>query len=419
MIEALHARVGNRRVARMIVSSQDAAAGAVLHRSADNQETHAGRRASARRAVRDVEAELDGVTSVAEDVVRETPGQDVPREVPARRPPPPRATPDGSMGSPQRRTPIQPGSRKDRAHRRAWVRERLGAIAGGTGEHAERATRALGQLDEVEERLAEARGQLTDLAEPHVRSSYGNAPAKGKPAGGGGTAAKSADKAAAGAGETAATQLEKAGPEIAGDVGTKGEKLYRRLAARIGLELLEGLVPDPLDAIGLMVDFAGSYAEARKAIRGAGLRDGFAVGFAAYLVVPRWGWAKSFAHTAASRDVATQVVGAVGVAENAFNEGLVRGFVYGEKHTPKQSDTVRQKAFWALQRLGRTPGRDDGDDLYTFGRDDVYEFAAVLRPTAVSALAEADRRRKKRQESEELRKQMERWKRVPTGADKW
>jgi hypothetical protein len=181
-------------------------------------------------------------------------------------------------------------------------------------------------------------------------------------------------------------------------------RLGARVAAKIGVQLLDMLVPSPLDALMLMYDFAGSYKAAREEIKRRNLRNGFAIGFAAYLVVPRWEWAKWFAHTVASKDVVTQFLDAVGVAENAFNEGLVRGFIYGEKHSKAQADTVRQKAFNALMAKDRTPGHDDGDDLYTFGRDDVYSFAAVLAPTADAVLAEADRRKAARKQAEEAQK---------------
>jgi hypothetical protein len=184
-------------------------------------------------------------------------------------------------------------------------------------------------------------------------------------------------------------------------VGERAASLFKRVAAKVGPKLLDALVPDPLDALELMVDFAESYTQAREAIRRRNLQNGFAIGWAAYLVIPRWEWAKGFAHTVASKDVATQVVGAVGIAENAFNEGLVRGFIYGEKHTTAQADRVRQAAFNAvLKATGHTPGRYDGDDLYTFGRDDVYSFAGALHPAAVKVLEEADRRRAARLEEE-------------------
>jgi hypothetical protein len=222
------------------------------------------------------------------------------------------------------------------------------------------------------------------------------------------------DRSGSGAG--GGGKVVKEGGEAAAEAAAS-PKFYRRLAAklgRIGMEVVDGLVPDPLDALELMYDFAGSYKEAWNRIKRDNLTTGFAIGLAAYLVIPRWEWAKYYARTTVSRDVATQVLGAVGIAENAFNDGLVRGFIYGEKHATAQANRLRQKAFDALVKAGRMPGRYEGDDVYTFGRDDVYSFAAALQPTAVSVLKEADRRKAARIEAEKLREEMKRWSRPPT-----
>jgi len=241
---------------------------------------------------------------------------------------------------------------------------------------------------------------------------------------GGGAAAKEAEETAA----KTVTKVEEAGASGLGKAVVKAEeavaeaaakpKFYKQLAAKLGklgVELLESVVPDPLDALELMYDFAGSYKEAWERIKRDNLTSGFAIGLAAYLVVPRWEWAKYFARTTVSRDVATQVVGAVGIAENAFNEGLVRGFLYGELHSKTQADKLRQNAFDTLVKAGHMPGRFEGDDVYTFGRDDVYSFAAALIPTAVAVLKEADRRRAARLESEKLREDMKKWSRRQPG----
>jgi hypothetical protein len=264
-----------------------------------------------------------------------------------------------------------------------WLRRRLPFQAGG-GKGGAAGKEAASKAGEKE-----AGKEATGAAEKTVVKEARN------------EGAEAAEKAVVKeAGETVA---QKAG-EAATERAAKGS-LFKRVAAKVGVELLEALVPDPLDALELMVDFAKSFTEAREAIRRRNLENGFAVGWAAYLVVPRWEWAKWFAYTVASKDVATQILGAVGIAENAFNEGLVRGFIYGEKHSTAQADRVRQRAFNAvLKSTGHTPGRDDGDDLYTFGRDDVYSFAAALRPVAVEVLKEADRRREARLEDERLKK---------------
>ncbi|HEX4671584.1 MAG TPA: hypothetical protein VH279_04920 [Solirubrobacteraceae bacterium] len=270
------------------------------------------------------------------------------------------------------------------------------------GSHAESAKRLRKELEELEKRAEELRKELT-------KARGGGLLAGSAGAAGGREAAKEAEGAGVKEGENVAVkEFEKAAVKEGEKAATKGGRLYARVLAKVGIELLEALVPDPLDALSLMVDFAGSYAEAREAIRRRNLESGFSIGWAAYLVIPRWEWARSFAYTTVSRDVVTEILGAAGVAENAFNEGLVRGFIYGEKHTTTQADKVRQKAFDAvLTATGHTPGRYDDDDLYTFGRDDVYLFAGALRLATTEVLAEADRRRAARLERERLAKHAE------------
>jgi hypothetical protein len=238
-----------------------------------------------------------------------------------------------------------------------------------------------------------------------VSGEIGGRPAPGPSGAGGGGGGGGASPS----GAKAATEGTEAAAESAAS-----PKLSKRLAAKLGAELVEGLVPGPLDALELMYDFAGSYKEAWDRIKADNLTTGFAIGLAAYLIVPRWEWALYHARTVVSRDVVTQVLGAVGIAENAYNEGLVRGFVYGEKHSPAEAQKLRQKVFDALVKAGRMPGRYEGDDVYTFGRDDVYAFAVALMPTAVAVLKEAERRKKARLESERLREEAKRWSRPPT-----
>jgi hypothetical protein len=234
-----------------------------------------------------------------------------------------------------------------------------------------------------------------------------------------GAAGKAAAEAEATSGKAAAKVETKVAKEVeeAAVESAASPKLWKRLAAKFP-ELLEGLVPDPLDALELMYDFAGSYKEAWERIKRDNVTAGFAIGLAAYLVIPRWDWAKEHARKTVSRDVVTQVVGAVGIAENAFNEGLVRGFMYGERHSTAQADKLRQKAFDALVDADRMPGHYDGDDVYTFGREDVYAFAAALYPRVVAVLKDADRRKAARIECAKLREEAERWSRPPTAAYK-
>jgi hypothetical protein len=47
------------------------------------------------------------------------------------------------------------------------------------------------------------------------------------------------------------------------------------------------------------------------------------------VLFPTWARAETFARTHVEKDVITQIIDAVGIAENAYNEGLVRGFRFG------------------------------------------------------------------------------------------
>jgi hypothetical protein len=211
-----------------------------------------------------------------------------------------------------------------------------------------------------------------------------------------------APAATGGGGVTAVEHAAEGAVEAAG----KG-KLSARLASK-GAGLLAHLVPDPIDMallpFELFGNYFGSYARAAENIRERNLTHGFALGWAAYLVIPRWEWAREFGYTVVDRNVVALVLGTVGVAENAHNEGLKRGFRYGKQHSTAQAESVRHKVFNALVQSGHTPGRYDGDDLYTFGRDDVYLFAGVLEPAARAVLAEGERLRKERAHMEYMRR---------------
>jgi hypothetical protein len=301
-------------------------------------------------------------------------------------------------------------------------------IASPGGQQAQEAT-------ELADQIRQARGRLNELAQgvpahykaPTVKApstpGQGGTPQSDKPAAKpdkpGGTASKPAETAtpakkthpppaAAKPPPTPAKPPPTPSPTTGGKVATevaedalKRRKVFMRVARAIP-KLIDGLVPDPTDVIEMMIQYAQAFEAARAAVRKRNLERGFAIGWAAYLVVPRWEWAVYFADTHVDKGVITQVIDAVGVAENAFNEGLVRGFIYGEKHSKAQLDRVRQRAFEAIHRSGQTVGRDIGDDVYQFGRDDVYSFAGALLPAAVAVIADAEQRKEIREERERM-----------------
>lgn len=223
-----------------------------------------------------------------------------------------------------------------------------------------------------------------------------------------------------GGGGKVATEVGQAATEAAG----KG-RVFMKAAGKFGISVVNALIPDPTDAIALMINYLSAYEEAKAEIRRRNLRKGFAVGWAAYLVIPRWDWAKWFARTEVSRDVIALVLGAVGIAESAYNEGLVRGFIYGEKHSKRQADRARQRAFDALVKENRMPGRYEDDDTYTFGRDDVWAFASVMQRAANEVVDDADRRGAERLAAEARAREAEKYRKdfdeghAPPGAREW
>jgi hypothetical protein len=184
--------------------------------------------------------------------------------------------------------------------------------------------------------------------------------------------------------------------------------------------------PDPTDAVALMINVAESYKAAQEAVRKRNLEKGFAIGWTCYVLFPTWARAETFARTYVEKDVITQIIDAVGIAENAYNEGLVRGFRYGEKHSSAQLHNVRQRALDAVHRSGRTVnGHYLGDGVYQFVRDDVYLFAGALLEATRNVLADSERRKEAREQRERLEREARKARddfeagNAPAGAREW
>jgi hypothetical protein len=203
----------------------------------------------------------------------------------------------------------------------------------------------------------------------------------------------------------AAPPASKVGTETVEELVSHG-KLHTRVAAKIGkaaLTLIDGLMPDPTDAIMMMIEYALSFEAAKEAIRQRNLEKGFAIGWACYLLFPMWERARTFARTHVEKNVITLIIDAVGVAENAYNEGLVRGFLYAERFSTTQTNRVRQLTLDAVHRSGQTvAGHYLGDGVYQFVRDDVYLFAAALRRATRDVLEESERRKYYRENRDRL-----------------
>ena len=126
------------------------------------------------------------------------------------------------------------------------------------------------------------------------------------------------------------------------------------------------------------------------------------------LLFPTWDRAQTFARTYAEKDVITQVIDAVSVAENTFNEGLVRGPCTARSTRPRSS-TASGGARWTrpperADHQGPRPGRQR---LPVRPRRRPL-FAGSLLAATRAILAESERRKEAREEAARLERDRER-----------
>jgi hypothetical protein len=200
----------------------------------------------------------------------------------------------------------------------------------------------------------------------------------------------------------ASTTAEKAGAgtakRVEGAAVGAEEALIDRIGAKVG-SIVEGLLPTPLDALMLEAQFAGSYEDAWEAIETRNTRNGITVGITAGIMGLDSGWVTANVwRRIAARDVETEILGAVGKAERAFNDGLVRGHRYGFGHPPRLKKKILARAYWALAQRGIEVREEDRN---TF--DTLTLLAGVLTPIVDDFLARVASRRKAR-EAEAMRK---------------
>lgn len=200
----------------------------------------------------------------------------------------------------------------------------------------------------------------------------------------------------------------KTGVVAAQDAATKGivkgeGRTATRLtshAGRLGVALL---LPGPEDAVMLMVNFAGSYGEAWEIIEKRHTRSGIAFGIAAGLLGLDWTWvSQNLWRRFADRDVATQILAAVGKAERAFNDGLVRGHKYGTGHPQEMKNAILKEVFTAFAQEGYKT-----DEIGLFNVDTVARVARAVMPIADDFLRQAAKRRQAREQREEQRRRRE------------
>ena len=228
-----------------------------------------------------------------------------------------------------------------------------------------------------------------------VTSKTGQAAAKLE-GGGAGAAVRSTTATSAGA-KIESTVVTAAATEVE---ATTRLSRFKSGLAKFGSVALSALLPGPLDALALMAQFAGSYAAAHEAIRSRNTRTGFAIGLSAFLLGRSHGAVREHLSRrfVLDREVHTQVLGAVGVAEKAHNAGLDTGFNYGALLSDDAKDALRETGFSALRAQGRLPERQE-----LFTAEGVWRLAGALLPAvdqifeAMRAQAEKEREAERRQ----------------------
>lgn len=314
-----------------------------------------------------------------------------------------------------------------------WVRNRLQEIAESGSDRAGEAAKLLRELEDLEAGASRLTRELNRRpAKPKNRpktpirsqnlpfdKSEARGAVKGKR-----TAAKLETKGAGAAVTTVTTK-----PAATTTVGAKVESAVTSAAAtdvkaptrlsRVGSGLTKLgsvgfhlLPPGPLDALMLMVQFAGSYAAAHEAIRSRNTRTGFSIGLSANLLNRSFGAVREHLSRkfVLDRDVHTQVLGAVGMAEKAHNAGLGAGFHYGGQLSDDARDALREVGFAALAAQGRLPERQE-----LFSAEGVWRLARALLPT-VDQIFEAMRVEAERQKRAQAAQEAgERYDRGETG----
>ena len=232
--------------------------------------------------------------------------------------------------------------------------------------------------------------------------------------GGGGAASKAEGKAEKFAGRSGTTTTTKSAAKTTEKAATKtvvkAEEAALKVETKLGTRVAKGagrlltsLLPGPEDAIMLMADFAGSYQEAWAIIEERNTRRGIAMGIAAGMMGLDWGWVQQNVwRRFATRDVATQVIAAVGKAERSYNDGLVRGHKYGAGHPQRMKNRILGEVFSMLAQKGY---QTDEEGLFKI--ETVASVAALLMPLADDFLRQAAERKQAREQREESQRRKE------------
>lgn len=202
----------------------------------------------------------------------------------------------------------------------------------------------------------------------------------------------------------AADVEERAAAKSAAAAGTEGAALRAGVASTV-LEV----VFNPALQFGweFLKGFSSDYQEAWNRVRRPSRHRGFAQGWAARLVGLDRAWIReNLAPRFIDRtNVAREVIGAAGMAEQAYIAGLAEGFRYGESFSHAAASRVRDRVFAAIAQRGEQVFFDTDGSMK---RDSLILVAAVLQPDADDAIRRWDELRESRARAKAAREDYER-----------
>jgi RHS repeat-associated protein len=193
------------------------------------------------------------------------------------------------------------------------------------------------------------------------------------------------------------------GARIAGSQAIKEVQEFRAgvsaigTGARIG-SLIEGLIPNPLDALMLYVTFFATITEAKEKIKSDRFSFGFAEGLAASISKQSPSWVKdNLIIKVAEASIGEQVAGFTGIKENATNKGIVAGYKFGATLTPDQAKSLLQSGLknWAQKDVkGLSAISLNHPDF-----DDILHLAIGLKPVVNELFERAIKQAKEERQS--------------------
>lgn len=180
-------------------------------------------------------------------------------------------------------------------------------------------------------------------------------------------------------------------------------------AAFKGLEiaghLAEAFIPDPLDVLGLWIDFFGSLAEAKEKLRQEGYMIGFCLGVSAKLLGLEDAEAAQMILYRSTPSVGERVAGWEGVRDSGRFQGAKAGWALWRRTNEAQRKILldMRRPFIKARRKAIGP-----DASLTFGFSEVLALALALQPTMQDWLRRAAEEQRRREKEEEERREFER-----------